>query len=360
MPDGTVLPSIRVLYVDDDLALVRLVQKYLGRRGYEVVHAKDAREAVARATNGGFDVIALDHYLSTEIGLDVLAQLSAVDEGIPIVYVTGSAEMNVAVAALTRGASDFVPKTVGDDFLMLLETALTRAVGKSRLRLQKEAAEREVRTARDRAEVLLSEVNHRVANSLSVVASLVGLQEKIVADKSARIALGETKARIYAISLVHKSLYTSGDVRFVALDDYLRDLIGHLEGSMRSQGHGAYLASELEPLRLKTDASVSLGVIVTEWITNAFKYAYPGGTGEIRVKLHNPNDGFAELTIQDDGVGRKTAPAAHGTGLGTKIVTAMATSMGAEIEYMDRNPGTLAKLRFPLPEAAQVDQPHIP
>ena len=129
---------------------------------------------------------------------------------------------------------------------------------------------------------------------------------------------------------------------------------------MRSQGHGAYLMSELEPLRLKTDASVSLGVIVTEWITNAFKYAYPGGTGEIRVKLHNPNDGFAELTIQDDGVGRNNAPAAHGTGLGTKIVTAMATSMGAEIEYIDRNPGTLAKLRFPLPEAAQIDQPHSP
>jgi len=349
MPDSVVQP-IRVLYVDDDFALVRLIQKSLGRQGYEVVHANDAGEAKLRAKDKAFDVIALDHYLATGTGLELLADLSAVESGPPIVYVTGSSEMSVAVAALTRGASDFVPKTVGEDFVMLLDTAFSRAVAKSRLRLQKEAAEREVRAARDRAEVLLSEVNHRVANSLSVVASLVGLQEKTVSDDAARIALGETKARIYAISLVHKSLYTSGDVRFVALDEYLRGLIGHLENSMRNQGHGAHIVTDLAPLRLKTDSSVSLGVVVTEWITNAFKYAYQDGSGEIRVRLSMPTQGTGELTIEDDGVGRAKAKNPKGTGLGTRIVNAMAGGMGADVEYIDLSPGTQAKLRFPVAE----------
>jgi two-component sensor histidine kinase/CheY-like chemotaxis protein len=340
--------TIRVLYVDDDFALVRLIQKTLGRRGYDVVHAADATEALAMAGANPFDVIALDHYLATGTGLDLLAKLSGSEAGPPIVYVTGSSEMRVAVTALTHGAADFVPKTVGDDFVTLLETAFARAVAKSRLRQQKEAVEREVRAAKERAEVLLAEVNHRVANSLSVVASLVGLQEKTVTDQAARMALGETKARILAVSLVHKSLYTSGDVRFVALDGYLRGLIGHLEASMRGQGHGAHVVSQLAPLQLKTDASVSLGVIVTEWITNAFKYAYPSGTGEIRINLTTPSAGNAVLTIEDDGVGRTSSAAPQGTGLGTRIVTAMAVGMGAEVEYADLSPGTRAMLSFPV------------
>jgi two-component sensor histidine kinase len=347
MPDSESQP-IRVLYVDDDFALVRLIQKALGRQGYQVYHATDATEALAKAGTESFDVIALDHYLATGTGLELLAELSAGEASAPIVYVTGSSEMSVAVAALTRGAADFVPKTVGDDFVTLLSTAFARAVAKSRLRLQKEAVEREVRAARDRAEVLLAEVNHRVANSLSVVASLVGLQERTVTDEAARLALGETKARILAVSLVHKSLYTSGDVRFVALDEYLQGLISHLESSMRSQGHGAHVVSQLAPLRLKTDASVSLGVIVTEWITNAFKYAYPNGSGEIRVNLTASSSGRGELTIEDDGVGRASSRAPQGTGVGTRIVTAMATGMGAEVEYTDRSPGTCAKLTFQI------------
>jgi two-component sensor histidine kinase/CHASE3 domain sensor protein len=203
--------------------------------------------------------------------------------------------------------------------------------------------------ARDRAEVLLAEVNHRVANSLALVASLVKLQANALKDRVAKNALAETEGRIYAISSIHKRLYTSGDVRIVALDEYLSTLLQHLETSMRAEGHGASLRYEIESLKLPTDASVNLGVVVTELVTNAFKYAYPDGPGEVRVRLKGASDGRAELIVEDDGIGRAANPSAKGTGLGTRIVNAMASTMSAEIRYLARDPGTAACLVFLLP-----------
>jgi two-component sensor histidine kinase len=203
--------------------------------------------------------------------------------------------------------------------------------------------------ARDKAEVLLAEVNHRVANSLSLVSSLVRLQSNAVKDQVAKQALNETQARIDAISSIHKRLYSSGDTKFVDLDEYLSSLLKNVEAAMHDEGHGASLRYELEPLKLKTDSSVNLGVIVTEWVTNAFKYAYPDRTGEVRVRLKRLGEDRAELVVEDDGVGRKAEEAPRGSGLGTRIVSAMARTIGAEVSYIARHPGTGARLAFPSP-----------
>lgn len=203
--------------------------------------------------------------------------------------------------------------------------------------------------ARERAEVLLAEVNHRVANSLQLAAALVKLQAHAVTEPSAKAALDETQARITAIGLIHKRLYSSGDARSVALDEYLRGLLEHLETAMRAEGHTASLRHDIDAIRLPTDASVSLGVVVTEWVTNAFKYAYPEHPGEIRVKLKRTAANRAELVVEDDGVGRSEAAPARGTGLGTRIVNGMAGSLEATIAYIGRAPGTTARLIFPVP-----------
>jgi two-component sensor histidine kinase/CHASE3 domain sensor protein len=199
--------------------------------------------------------------------------------------------------------------------------------------------------ARDRAEVLLSEVNHRVANSLALVSSLVSLQSKALSDQSAKDALAETQDRIFAISLVHKRLYGSGDVRSVDLREYLTGLLEHLRTSLRSQSHGVTISFQLDPIELTTDASINLGVVVTELVTNAFKYAYPQGFGEIRIYLRKL-DQRVELSVEDDGVGRADGAPAKGTGVGTRIVNAMCMSLGSKIEYQQGHPGTTAHLVF--------------
>jgi two-component sensor histidine kinase len=199
--------------------------------------------------------------------------------------------------------------------------------------------------ARDRAELLVAEVNHRVANSLSLVASLVRLQSNLITDPASKDALKETEARILAVASVHKRLYSADDARFVDLQEYLSSVLDNVEASMRGQGHVASLRYELEPVKLKTDSSINLGVIVTEWVTNAFKYAYPDKPGEVRVRLRRLADDRAELSVEDDGIGRREG-AVKGTGLGTRIVTAMAKSIGADIEYVVSGGGTVARLAF--------------
>jgi two-component sensor histidine kinase len=199
--------------------------------------------------------------------------------------------------------------------------------------------------ARERAEILLTEVNHRVANSLQLVAVLVQMQMRAVTDTAAKEALRETQSRINAISLIHKSLYTSGDVTNVALNDYLGAMLGNLETAMKKDGHTAILKCYLEPISLRTDASVSLGVAVQELVTNAFKYAYPDDQpGEVRVRLKRLDDGKAELTVEDDGVGMATSATHAGTGLGSKIIHTMASALKTQVEYINRAPGTVARL----------------
>lgn len=211
----------------------------------------------------------------------------------------------------------------------------------------------ELALARERAEALLAEVNHRVSNSLQLVAALVHMQSNTVGDESAKGALKETESRIQAISQIHKSLYTSSDVTSVALDDYLGVMLDNLGAAMHNDGHTARLTSVLDPVPLPTDKSISLGVIATELVTNAFKYAYPAGqSGDIRVMLRKLEEGRAELVVQDDGVGLSTTARPGGTGLGSKIIAAMAAALKTKVEYINRTPGTSARLVFSTANAA--------
>ena len=202
----------RVLYIDDDPGLGRLVQRALAARGYAVELALDGDAGLARLGEGGIDVVALDHHMPGQTGLDILPAIRALPEAPPVVYVTGSEDSRVAVAALKAGAVDYVWKDLQGQFRELLGEAIDTALRQEALRRDKERAEQAVREARDRAEIMLREVNHRVANSLALVAALAHMQTNAVTDPAAKAALREMQARISAIAGIHRRLYTSDDV----------------------------------------------------------------------------------------------------------------------------------------------------
>ncbi|SFS04665.1 sensor histidine kinase [Sphingomonas jatrophae] len=335
-----------ILYIDDDDGLRRLTARALARRGFEVTTAGSGPEGVALAQQGRFDLIAIDHYMPGMDGLATLAELQALPDLPPVVYVTGSEESRIAVAALKAGATEYVVKSIGDDFFDLLAAAFEGASEQVGLRRAKEEAEDALRASNARLEALLREVNHRVANSLQLVTAFVQMQARELDDPAARAALEDTQSRITAIAQVHRRLYTSDDVETVEMGDYLGALLKELEDTWSTPAARRTLRLDAEPIRLKTDRAVSVGVIVNELVSNACKYAYQTSCdGEIRVQLRQqPDDSFL-LAVEDDGCGMPVAGAPRGTGLGTKLIRAMAASLGTAVEFDLAHRGVRATLQ---------------
>ena len=335
----------RILYIDDDAGIRRLVGRAMERRGYRMTLAESGAEGIEHATAEQFDLIAVDHYMPGMDGLETLERLRLLPDTPPVVYVTGSDEGRIAVAALKAGAADYVVKTIGEDFFDLLDAAFDQVGARAALHRAKVAAEADLRASNARLEALLAEVNHRVANSLQLVSAMVSLQAGALADPVAREALADTQRRIQAIAQVHRRLYTSNDVENVDMQEYLGALVDELAETWSTDALPRALTLLAEPIRLPTDRAVSLGVIVTELVTNACKYAYPTSGGEVRVVLRRIDDDIVLLAVEDDGCGIPEDAVPRGTGLGTKLIRAMAQSLQTIVEYDPTHTGVRATLR---------------
>ena len=134
-----------------------------------------------------------------------------------------------------------------------------------------------------------------------------------------------------------------------AVDEYLTGLIAEIEETWSSEASPRKIKLSVQPFELQAEKAVSLGVIVNELVSNACKYAYPEGTpGEVRVELGLDDDRHFRLLVEDDGCGMSEGDAPRGTGLGSKLIAAMAKSLSTKLVYDTSHKGVRATLRAPL------------
>ena len=356
----TAMPLL--LYIDDDADLARLVERGLKRLGSFIVeHAADGMSGLARIRQGGVDVVALDQHMPGLDGLETLAEIQKISGAPPVVFVTASQDSTIAITALKAGAADYLVKDTQGEFLALLDVAAKGAHEQALVRKARDDAEAEVHASRDRyaalaaeREVLLREVNHRVGNSLQIIASLLHLQANSSNDDDVKTALTNAMGRVAAVAQVHRRLYTSQDLKSVMLNQYLEALLEDLRRSAEGN-RMSRLTLKAEPVEIDPDRAVAIGIIVNELVMNAVKYAYPDGAGPIHVELLSCADGL-KLTISDDGVGLQVKQNPQSTGMGQRIVSAMATKLETKAERDPSHPGTRIVLllkNIALPQARQ-------
>jgi len=340
-----------LLYIDDDEALARLVHRGLTKLGFSVIHAASGMAGLDRLQQGGIDVIALDQYMPGFDGLETLERILSIANAPPVVFVTASQDSSIAVTALKAGAADYLVKDLQGDFIPLLQVAVNGALQQAQIRKARDDAEAEVHASRDRyaalaaeREVLLREVNHRVGNSLQIIASLLHLQANSSTQEDVKVALTNAMGRVAAVAQVHRRLYTSHDLKSVLLNQYLDALLEDLRRSAEGN-RMSRLTLKAEPVEIDPDRAVAIGIIVNELVMNAVKYAYPNGAGPIHVDLRAQDDNLV-LSIADDGVGLNVKLDPRSTGMGQRIVTAMASKLEANVERDPSHAGTRIVLRF--------------
>ncbi len=342
-----------LLFIDDDGALARLVERRLGKLGFNVVHAASGTAGLDRLQRGGIDVVALDQYMPGLDGIETLERILAIPNAPPVVFVTAAQDSSIAVTALKAGAADYLVKDVQGDFIPLLQVAIDGALRQARIQKARDDAEAEVHASRDRyaalaaeREVLLREVNHRVGNSLQIIASLLHLQANSSTQEDVKAALTNAMGRVAAVAQVHRRLYTSHDLKSVLLNQYLGALLDDLRRSAEGN-RMSRLTSKADPVEIDPDRAVAIGIIVNELVMNAVKYAYPDGAGSIHVELNVQGEEIA-LSIADDGVGLNAKADPRSTGMGQRIVAAMAVKLGASVERDAGHAGTRIVVRFRL------------
>jgi chemotaxis protein methyltransferase CheR len=208
------------------------------------------------------------------------------------------------------------------------------------------AGEREMADLLQQKETLLLEMQHRVANSLQIIASILVLKARTVQSEETRQHLQDAHQRVLSVAAVQQQLYASRHGDPIYLAPYLCRLCETLADSMIGDSRQIVVKVLVEGGTASSNAAVSLGLIVTELMINALKHAFVDDRphGKIVVSYEFTDTDW-RLTVSDNGIGRPAGSQANATpGLGTSIVEALAKQLDARVAILMTVDGTSVSL----------------
>jgi PAS domain S-box-containing protein len=210
------------------------------------------------------------------------------------------------------------------------------------------AAQEALKESLREKETLLREVHHRVKNNLQIIASLLHFQAKKIKNPEDLAAFSEGRDRLRAMILVHEKLYQSRGLTRIDFGNYLRSLAGELQRSYGARsGRRIDVKISADEIELPIEVALPCGMIVSELLTNIFKYAFPGelkGGANLRLATR---DGQVDLTVSDDGVGLPPGfDIQHSGSFGWQLIRNLTAQLGGTVRVLSQH-GTTVSISFP-------------
>lgn len=211
--------------------------------------------------------------------------------------------------------------------------------------IERQRMERDLGKAVERQQALMREMNHRVNNSLQMVASVLHLHSSAAGSDEVRNELLQAEMRITAIARAHRRLYRGDEIAAIDLAAYLREVCSDIAESL---SHCEINVNVEEGIIIRTDRAIPAVLSVNELITNAAKYAYPDKACRIWVTLSRTSADSAVISVRDEGIGLPAQFDLKSKGLGMRLVNSFARQLQGELQVLRKNPGTEFVLKLPL------------
>ncbi len=370
--------SIRLLYMEDDAGVARLLQKTLERSGYVITIARDGAEGLTMYETGVYDVVAVDQHMPVYDGLEVIRRLIERGPLPPLVMVTGTGDEKTAVEALKMGAGDYVVKDVDGHYLELLPTVIEQVLRQHRLVEQTRQAEASLRRYAAELEARNEELGafaHTVAHDLANPLGLVIGYAETLRDYYDTMPEEQRLSCLEAIvrgaqktnSIVNELLLLSG-VREMDVDREPLDM-ARIVAEARQQLINVIEACQAEII-LPPSWPIALGYgpwieeVWANYLSNALKYG--GQPPRIELGAERQSDGMIYFWIRDNGNGlppdaqmrlftpftRLERTRAKGHGLGLSIVRRIVEKLGGQVSVRSEV-GQGSEFSFSLPAAPE-------
>lgn len=296
-------------------------EEVIGRSVYEIL---DGRFKVPRLASL-LDKILPEHAIAEDFEID--AEFPRIGQRVVIV--------NAREVVFTSSAHKAI-------LLSFVDVTHRRFIEK-----EKESLFNETRTLLREKEVLLLEMQHRIFNSLQIIANIIMMKTRVTTSEEARRHLQDAYSRVMSVATLQRHIDTAGRTELVEVAPYLTTLCDGLAASMIGEEKQISLKYAFDRALIPSTEAVSLGLIVTELVINSVKYAFPQSRpdAEILIKYETSGSNW-QLTVSDNGVGRPEGynTAAPSDGLGSTLVKALAQQIKAQIEMANSPHGLVVSL----------------